>query len=82
MALKEVWAGGDTQEARGEAESSNLLPGEAGGGLFLPWASHSLWEGGFLSAEEPFVTGLTQSQCAGTFALLGAWLAPKVTEHK
>ena len=44
-ALKEVWAGGDTQETRGDGqESSKMLLGEVGGGplekAFLAWASH------------------------------------------
>lgn len=57
---------GDTQETRGEDDSSHLLPGEVGevgGGPLLPWASHRPWEGGFLSAEEPFIAGLTRKVC-------------------
>ena len=86
MALKEVWAGGDTQEARGVGRS---LPG------CCPesWEA-ALWRrrlfpgllrclGGRFPAC-PSLQGLIQQECAGRQAdsQLGAWVAPKVTEHR
>lgn len=57
-----MWAGGDTLETRGEGQSSNLLLGEAGGGLWicrffpgLPTCHRRV--ASFLSAEEPRLAG-------------------------
>lgn len=86
LALKEVWAGGDTQDARGVGRS---LPG------CCPesWEA-ALWRrrlfpglpiclGGRFPAC-PSLQGLIQQERTGRQAdsQLGAWVVPKVTEHR
>lgn len=52
--------------------SSNLLPGEVGVAM-----------GGAAIAEEPFRQGCHEVGVPASWvSLLGAWLVPKVTEHK
>ena len=85
-ALQEVWAGGDTQETLGVGRS---LPGRCP----ERWVA-ALWRrplfpglstclGGQFPAC-PSLQRLIQQECASRQAdsQLGAWVAPKVTEHR